>query len=107
MARKDDEKKIWLIVGVLFTGFLIGIDIGYSSFGEMAKILLGIISFLHLIVVALWVLVMTKFTDPNYDGARKLLVWICVVITLIVGIHHATSIEDKQVIIDSHENANK
>ena len=107
MPRKDTEKRDWLIVGGFFTAALIGMDIFYSSFGQMSNALQWIVAGLHLGLIAAWVTVMVKFNDPNYDVARKIVVWGCVVIALIVGIHHATSKEDKQIIIDSRENAAK
>lgn len=107
MPRKDNEKLAWLIVGGFFTAGLIAMDIWYSSFSLMPKLLLGVVAFLHLVLVAVWILIMVKFSDPNYDGYRKPLLWLCVGIMLIVGIHHATAKEDAQIIIDSKENAAK
>jgi hypothetical protein len=104
---KDDEKRNWLIIGILFTGFLLAIDICYSSFGLMAgiaKVLLGIA---HAVLAILWVTVMAKFKDPNFDFIRKYVVYLSVTLALIIGIHHAVAREDKQVIIDSHENSLK
>ena len=107
MPNKDDEKLIWLIIGFLFTGALIGMDIYYSSFSQMSGALMWIVSILHLFLVAAWVIAMVKFNDPNYEATRKIVVGLCVILGLIVGIHHATSREDKQVIIDSKEAAAK
>lgn len=104
---KDDEKRNWLIIGVLFTGVLLAIDLFYSSFSQMggiAKVLLGIA---HAVLAVLWVIAMVKFKDPEFDVYRKYVVYLCVAIALIVGIHHATAREDEQVIIDSHENSLK
>lgn len=107
MPNKHDEKLIWLIVGFLFTGALIGMDIYYSSFGQMSNGLQWVVGALHVGLVVAWITAIVKFTDPKYDVARKIVVGLCVVLGLIVGIHHATSVEDKQVIIDSKENAVK
>jgi hypothetical protein len=104
---KDDEKRNWLIIGILFTGFLLAVDICYSSFGQMAviaKVLLGIA---HAVLAILWVIVMAKFTDPNFDFCRKYVVYLSVTLSIIIGIHHATVREDKQVLIDAHENSLK
>jgi disulfide bond formation protein DsbB len=103
--KRDDEKAQWLIVGILFTGFLLVIDIFYSSFGEMAgiaKVLLGIA---HAALAVMWIAVMVKFNDPKYDIVRKYVVGLSVVLSLIIGIHHAVVKENKQVLIDSHENS--
>ena len=105
--NRDDEKASWLIIGILFTGALLAIDIWYSSYSQMAliaKVLLGIA---HGALVFMWFIVMIKFNDPVYDVVRKYIVYLCVILALIVGIHHATVREDKQVIIDSHENSLK
>ena len=107
MPRKDDEKKIWLIVGILFTSALVAMDIFYSSFGQMSNGLQWVVGILHGALIVAWVTAMIKFADPKYDTARKIVVGLCVLLGLIVGIHHATSVEDKQVIIDSRENAAK
>jgi FtsH-binding integral membrane protein len=107
IKKRDDEKSSWLVIGILFTAALIGMDIFYSSINEMAAIAQIGIWALHVIVTGLWVLVMAKFNDPNYDGARMALVIICVISAFIIGIHHATVREDNQVIIDSKENATK
>lgn len=102
--KRDDEKGQWLAAGILFSGFLIAIGIWYSSYSQMgsiAKVLLGIA---HAVLVGMWVLVMAKFNDPVYDVVRKFIVGLSVILSLIVGIHHATCREDKHVIIDSNEN---
>lgn len=103
--KRDDEKRNWLIVGILFTGLLIGFDFGYSSYSEMAgiaKVLLGIG---HGALVFMWFIVMIKFNDPNFDVYRKYVAGLAVALTLIIGIHHAVVKEDKQVLIDSKENS--
>lgn len=107
MSKKDDEKLMWLLVGCLFSGALIGMDLLYSSFGKMSNALQWITGILHALLVVTWVIAMVKFKDPNYDSARKMIVGLCVVLALIVGIHHASSVEDTQVIIDSQQNAAK
>lgn len=105
--RKDDEMTIWLAVGGIFTLFMLGIDIWYSSIHAMSLIAGIGVRFLHAILAFLWIVVMVKFTDPNYDYLRKWVLYLAVIISLIVGIHHASVREDKQVLIDSHENALK
>lgn len=100
--KKDDELLIWLIVGFIFTGTLIGVDIWYSSFHEMAKLYGWAVLFLHFILLAGWIGTLVKFYDPNYDWLRKFVCVLSIILVLMVGIHHATIVEDKQVIIDSH-----
>jgi len=105
--QKDDELLIWVIVGSIFTIFLLVIDFFYSSVGGMALVAKICIGIGHAILAYLWVVSLANWKDPNYDVIRKCVVYVAVILALIVGIHHATSREDKQVIIDSHENAAK
>lgn len=105
--RKDDEMLIWLIVGGIFTLFLIGIDIWYSSYSQMALMGRTALYIAHAFLAGLWAIAMKKFDDPNYEVVRKYIVYVAVIISLTIGIHHALNVEDKQVLIDSHENATK
>lgn len=102
--KRDDEKGHWLAVGILFTVFLFVIDIWYSSYGQMAGIAKVLLILAHIVLGGLWFVVMAKFNDPVYDVVRKFIVGLSVILSLIVGIHHASSKEDKQVIIDANEN---
>lgn len=104
---KDDELLVWVIVGGIFTIFLLIIDFFYSSINEMALIARIGIWVGHAILSFLWVISIAKWKDPNYEIIRKLVVYTAVILGLIIGIHHALSVEDKQVIIDSTENAPK
>lgn len=107
MAKKDGELSSWLIVGGLFTAILIFIDIRYSSFGLMSLWLRIPLFIAHAAVIGLWVAEMMHFNDPNYDLLRRIVVILSVILSLTVGIHHSLAVEDKQVIIDSKENATK
>lgn len=107
MPRKDDERKVWLIVGIFFTAGLAAMDIFYSAFGQMSNGLQWVAGIMHVGLMVAWLTAMIKFKDPKYDTARYLVVGLCIILALIVGIHKATSKEDKQVIIDSKENAAK
>lgn len=107
VKRKDDEKLIWLIVGFIFTGVLIGMDMYYSSYDQMPDAFKWVVIVLHVGLIAGWVASLVKFNDPNYEPVRKIVVALCVVLALMVGIHHAVTVEDNQVIIDSQENAAK
>lgn len=100
---RDDEKLHWLLAGGIFTVTLILIDIFYSSISEMATSLRWIVYIAHAALILLWLLVMSNFKDPNFDYLRKYTLAVAVGLILLVGIHHATSVEDKQVIIDSNE----
>lgn len=106
MAKQDGELSSWLIVGILFTLTLIGMDIWYSSFAEMG-FFKWIVYGLHCVLGAFIIITFIQFNDPNYDKVRKWVVYLSVVLMLIVGIHHALVREDKQVLIDSKENAEK
>lgn len=104
MAKKrDDEKLHWLLAGGIFTVTLILFDIFYSSISEMATVLRWLVYIAHAALILLWLLVMVNFNDPNFDYLRKYTMYLAVGLILLVGIHHATSVEDKQVIIDSNE----
>lgn len=105
--RKDDESLFLAIIEILFLGAFIGIDLFYSSLSLMPTALLvavwvGKIAMAVCVVVS-WV----KFKDPNFDKFRVATVVLAVILALTIGIHHATAREDNQVIIDSHENAQK
>jgi xanthosine utilization system XapX-like protein len=104
---KDDEKVIWLIVGGIFSLLVIAMDLFYSSYDQMGDAFKWIVRVLHAGLIVAWITSLVKFSDPNYEPVRKIVVALCVVLGLMVGIHHATSVEDNQVIIDSQENANK
>lgn len=107
MSKKDDEKMIWLIVGGLFTLMIIAADLFYSSYSQMPNAFKWVVIVLHAGLAIAWIVSLVKFTDPNYDPVRKIVLALCVVLGLMVGIHHATVKEDEQVIIDSQENAAK
>jgi hypothetical protein len=100
---RDDEKGQWLIVGILFTGFLLGIDTWYSSYSQMAGFARMLLYVAHGVMAFLWWVAMIKFKDPNYDVVRKYIVGLSVLLALIIGIHHAVTIEDKAVIDDSNK----
>lgn len=101
--RRDDEKGQWLFVGILFTGALFAVDLFYSSISEMADLAKVGIWGLHILIAALWVIVMVKFKDPNYDFMRHVLVGLAFIGIFIVALHHATATEDKQVQEDSNK----
>lgn len=101
--KRDDEKGIWLLVGGIFTVFLMIVDFFYSSFDEMAFIAIIGLWIAHIAISGGWIISMAKFKDPNYDFVRKIVVVLSVVTSFIVGMHHAISVEDKQVIEDSNQ----
>mgnify|MGYP001603141482 CR=1 FL=1 len=105
--KRDDEKLHWLLAGGLFTALLIGLDIWYSSYSIMHWLFGGGLILGHLILSVLWIGVMIKFNDYGFDYLRKFTVWVSIILALVVGIHHATAREDKQVLIDSKENKAK
>jgi len=105
--KKDDEMLAWLLVGILFTAFLIIIDFGYSSVNDMSKIARLGIWVGHGLLSALWVATIAYFKDPNYDYFRKAATIVALLLAFTIGLHHALNREDKQVIIDSKENAAK
>lgn len=109
MATNKDNTDLpfWLIGGGLFTLTLIGFDVWYSSYDSMEGFLKGIIIALQAVVAIGWVVEMINFNDPNFDWLRKGIVWCSIIAILLVGLHHATHREDKQVLIDSKENAEK
>lgn len=105
--RKDDELLIWAMVGGIFTLGLLGFDFFYSSINEMSTIAQVWIWIGHGGITLGWIVTILGWANPNYDVVRKAVVAMCVILMLVIGIHHATVIEDKQVIIDSKENAVK
>jgi hypothetical protein len=105
--RKDDEFPVLTALAGLFTGLLIWMDFSYSSIGIMPIALQAIVWLGQIGLAAIWVLVFGKWQDPNYDKYRHVAFILAAILILWVGIHHATSREDKQVIIDSKENAAK
>ena len=105
--KRDDELLTWVIVGIIFTGGLAFMDFAYSSVNEMAFIARAAIWIGHALLSVLWVLSLTQWKNPNFDVTRKGVVALSVILSLIIGIHHATVREDQQVIIDSKENAAK
>ena len=107
MAKQDGELSTWLVVGGLFTLFMLGIDIWYSSYGTMAVGLKWAMIIVQVVIGVLWVVEMFNFNDPNFEVMRKAICILCVIVSVIVGINHAVAREDKQVLIDSKENAIK
>lgn len=100
--RKDDELEVWAIVGGVFTLFLLIIDFFYSSVNQMAGIARIAIWIGHGLVSFGWIISLAKWKDPAYDDVRKGVVYLCIVLSIVIGIHHATVREDKQVLEDSH-----
>lgn len=103
--KKDDELLIWGIVGGIFTLFLIGIDIWYSSFNTLPFIPILFLWIAHAGLGIAWIMSIANWKNPNYDIVRRLIVAVSIILSLIIGVHHSLQREDKQVIIDS--NANK
>lgn len=102
--KKDGELLAWLLVGGFFTIALIVVDFTYSSVNEMSKVGRAGIWVGHGLLSALWVGVLAYFKDPNYDYFRKAATIVAVILAFVIAIHHATSKEDAQVIIDSKDN---
>jgi hypothetical protein len=100
---KDDEMKVWLGIGILFTIFLLVIDFFYSSVNSMALVARIGVYALHAAISVCWLVTMAKFNDPAFDNFRKYVVYLCVLTALIVGIHHSLAVEDKSVIDDSNQ----
>jgi hypothetical protein len=105
--KRDDELLTWVIVGAIFTGGLIFIDFAYSSVNEMAFVARLAIWISHVLLSVLWLLSLAQWRNPNFDVTRKGVVVLSIILSLIIGIHHATTVEDTQVIIDSEQNAAK
>jgi hypothetical protein len=107
MGKQDGELSTWLIVGGLFTLFMLGIDIWYSSYGAMAVGLKWSMIIVQIVIGILWVVEMLNFNNPNFEKMRQLICVLSVVVSIIVGINHAVAREDKQVLIDSQQNKDK
>lgn len=104
---KDDEILILALVGAIFTFTLIGLDIWYSSYEIMGDAFRWIMYGGHFVLALCWITVFANWKDPAYDKWRGWAIILAVVLSLTVGIHHATDKENQQVIIDSKENAAK
>lgn len=102
--KRDDELKVWIIVGAIFTIFLLIIDFFYSSVNSMAFAARIVIWIGHAALSLGWIVSIAKVADPAYDDVRKGVVYLCIVLSLVIGIHHALAVEDKQVIEDSEKN---
>lgn len=105
--RKDDELEKWAIGGGVFTIFLLIIDFFYSSVNEMALLARICIWIGHALISGGWIISFAKWKDPAFDDVRKVVVYLCIVLSIIIGIHHSTVKEDQQVLIDSKQNAAK
>lgn len=105
--KKDDELSVWIIVGAIFTVGLIFVDFAYSSVNEMGAVARIAVWIGHGILSGLWLASLAKWKNPNYDWVRSAVVGLAIFLSLIIGIHHASTVEDGQVLIDSHENAAK
>jgi hypothetical protein len=105
--KKDDENLFWFIGGGLFAAVLIVVDIWYSSYALLVKeekLLLGLIVFAHLLIIGLWIGVLIKFEDPNYDYLRKWCVYLTGATIITVCLHHSLNNENRQVLIDAENN---
>lgn len=107
MGKQDDELSTWSIVGGLFTLFMLGIDIWYSSYGTMAVGLKWASIIVQALIGVAWVIEMFNYNDPNFEYLRKIICIGCVIVSIVVGVNHAVAREDKQVQVDSNENSNK
>lgn len=105
--KKDSEIFILTGLALLFTGFLAWMDINYSSIHEMGLVSQVLVWGGQIILAAIWVLVFGNWKDPGFDKWRYAAFIIVSILILWVGIHHATSKEDNQVLIDSKENVTK
>ena len=101
---RDDEKLFWFVGGGLFAAVLIAVDIWYSSYSIMNSWLLVLIVLLHIIIAGLWIGILEKFTNPNYDHLRKWCVYITGATIIAVCLHNALNNENKQVLIDAENN---
>jgi|SRR6478735_722426 len=106
-SKKDGEKLAWIIAEIIFIGLYIFVSGWYSSYSKMTTSLQALVWVGRVGMVACILISWIKFKNPNFDIYRKVTVGIAIVLSLIIGIHHSVSREDTQVIIDSHENAQK
>lgn len=108
VKKRDDEKAYWLIVGGLFTIILLIVDFTYRNlFGMFIgwELLIGIPVFtLHCIIAVGWYAIMTKFSDPDFDIWRKIVVYFSGIAIILIMLHRSGWLDNKQVIIDSNKN---
>lgn len=102
-----NDKIYWIIAEIIFLALYIFISGWYTSYPVMETWLKVIVWILQIGAVACIVISWAKVTDPNYQKYRVATILLLVALSLIIGIHHATTKEDNQVLIDSKENATK
>lgn len=103
--KKNDELLTLAVIELLFMGAYIGVSGWYSSLSLMPTGLLVAVWIGRLAMTVCIIVTWLKFKDPNYDKYRWGVVILAAALSLTIGIHHATVKEDKQIIIDSKENA--
>jgi hypothetical protein len=96
-----------VLVGAIFTIALLYIDFAYSSVNEMAKIARVGIWIGHGVLSGLWMVSLLQWKNPNYDYVRRVILALAIILSLIIAVHHSLSVENSQILIDSHENSVK
>jgi len=85
IKKQDDELKVLLIVGGIFTLGLLFVDFFYSDFELLftgAYVIVGVcVVLVHFAIVAAWYISIKNWKDPNFDSARK---WLFLL--LVIGI---------------------
>jgi hypothetical protein len=86
--NNDDEFPILLIVSLIFTIFLIYVNIWYSDWHGMfnTSLIVGVLGvILNIGVIINWVIVLKEWQDPNFDKMRYLLFALIVDTILLIG----------------------
>lgn len=105
--RKDGEKLSWVIAEIIFIGVYFFIDGWYTSYPVMPDALKVVVWIGRLALAACVIVTWVNFKNPNYEIYRKFTVAIALILSLVIGVHHASEKDTNQVIIDSKENAAK
>jgi len=73
--KRDDELRVFIAVGAIFTIGLLFVDLFYSDFELLftgAYIIAGVgVVLVHFAIVAAWYISIKNWKDPNFDSARK------------------------------------
>jgi thiol:disulfide interchange protein len=89
-----DEKKIWLIVGGIFT-VVFALCAAFGLKPGMPHVWSIVLGVLFLICCLSWIITMVKFTDPNFDYWRVVNILSAFLACCVIMGHRAGYFENK------------